>query len=111
MTGTTSADELNDVDAIVNTLLDRVITTDKVSDLVAEIDRLQKEINDSTGSLTLSTMHGAKGLEWGTTYLLGYAEIGNNARRDWQEVEARNLRFVAVTRAKNELVFVTEVAE
>lgn len=103
-----AADELADTDAIIKTLLDRVRTTDKVSNLIDEIDTLQRQINEADGSLTLSTIHGAKGLEWAKTYLLGYESIGNNARRDWQEIEARNLRFVAVTRAKNEIVFINE---
>jgi hypothetical protein len=106
----TALEDLEDFAAIMEVLLEKVRTTDKVSDLVEYIKQLDRKIRESDGSLTLSTMHGSKGLEWETTYLVGYEEIGNRARKDWQEVEARNLRFVAVTRAKTSLIFLQEMA-
>lgn len=101
-------DELEDTNSIIETLLDRLTGIDKVRDLLAEIDTLEAHIRDSDGSLCLSTIHGSKGLEWAITYVIGYDTIGNGCRRDWQTTEARNLRLVAVTRAKDELVFVNE---
>ena len=101
-------EELEDFAAIMDTILEKVRTTDKVSDLVAYIKDLDRRIRESDGSLTLSTMHGSKGLEWETTYLIGYEEIGNRASKEWKEIEARNLRFVAVTRAKTNLIFLQE---
>lgn len=101
-------EELEDFDAIMDTILEKVRTTDTVADLVTYIKQLNKQIKESDGSLCLSTMHGAKGLEWDATYLLGYDQIGNRATKDWKIIEARNLRFVAVTRAKSHLVFIDE---
>ena len=57
-------------------------------------------------NLTLSTVHKAKGREWGRVYLLGRNKFMPSkwARQPWQQVQERNLIYVAVTRAKRELV-------
>lgn len=101
-------EDLEDTVSIINVLLERVVTTDKVSDLIEEIKSLNEQIKRSDGSLHLSTIHGSKGLEWETTYVLGYEDIGNRARKKWKQIEARNLRFVACTRAKTNLIFLTQ---
>lgn len=101
-------EELDDLVTILNTILTKVTLTQKVSDLHAEIGRLDRQIREADGALTLSTIHGSKGLEWESTYVLGFDKIGSRATRDWQEVEARNLRNVANTRAKNHLIYLVE---
>jgi superfamily I DNA/RNA helicase len=106
----TALEDLEDFAAIMDTILEKVRTTDKVSDLVDYIKELDRRIKASDGSLCLSTIHGSKGLEWDTTYIIGYAEIGNRATKDWKVTEARNLRFVAATRAKTNLIFLQEQA-
>lgn len=107
----TALEELEDFAAIMETLLEKVRTTDKVSDLIQVVKDLDARIKEADGSLHLSTIHGSKGLEWETTYVIGYEEIGNRARKEWKQVEARNLRFVAATRAKTNLVFLSETDE
>ena len=104
-------EDLEDFAAIMATILEKVTTTDKVADLIAYIKDLDRRIRESDGSLCLSTIHGSKGLEWETTYIIGYAEIGNRATKDWKVTEARNLRFVAATRAKTNLIFLKEEAK
>lgn len=106
----TALEELEDFAAIMATLLEKVTTTQKVSDLVAVIKDLDKRIKEADGSLCLSTIHGSKGLEWESTYVIGYEDIGNRAKKDWKITEARNLRFVAATRAKTNLVFLQDSA-
>lgn len=101
-------EDLEDFAAIMDTILEKVVTTDKVADLITYIKDLDRRIRESDGSLCLSTIHGSKGLEWETTYIIGYAEIGNRATKDWKVTEARNLKFVATTRAKTNLIFLTE---
>lgn len=56
--------------------------------------------------LTLSTVHKSKGREWDRVYLLGRNKFmpSKYARKEWQQVQEDNLCYVAVTRAKNELV-------
>lgn len=100
-------EELEDTYAILGVILERVTTTDTVSGLVSAIRELDREINESDGSLALMTIHSSKGMQWDTTYVLGFDEIGIGARKEWKQVEARNLKVVACTRAKSKLVFVT----
>lgn len=104
-------EDLNDNVAILETIIDQNSTsTDTVGHLVAAIEKLDREIQNSEGALNLSTIHGSKGLEWDTTYLLGFESIGQNCYKDWKLVEARNLRLVARTRAKNNLIYLEDVA-
>jgi len=101
-------EDLEDTAAIMGVIMDKVITTDKVADLIAVIKDLNERIREADGSLHLSTIHGSKGLEWETTYIIGYEDIGNRARKEWKLIEARNLKFVATTRAKTNLIFLKE---
>lgn len=57
---------------------------------------------------TLSTVHKAKGLEATRCYLLEHGLFAagiSRARYPWQVVQERNIQYVAVTRAKRELVY------
>ncbi len=56
--------------------------------------------------LTLSTVHKSKGREWNRVYILGRNRYMPNrwAKKDWQIEQEDNLQYVAVTRAKKELV-------
>lgn len=58
--------------------------------------------------VTLSTIHKAKGREWDRVYLLSRQETLPSpwARKDWQMRQEENLEYVALTRAKKELVYV-----
>jgi superfamily I DNA/RNA helicase len=59
-------------------------------------------------TLTLSTVHRAKGREWPRVFVLGRFQFmpSNFARQQWQLVQEDNLIYVACTRAKSELVYV-----
>ncbi len=58
------------------------------------------------GSVTLATIHKSKGREWDKVYLLGRNLFmpSKYAKQDWQLVQETNLIYVAITRAKKELV-------
>lgn len=62
--------------------------------------------------LTLSTVHKSKGREWDRVYVLGRSELmpSKYAKQPWQLEQERNLEYVAVTRAKRELVDVYGVS-
>ena len=60
-----------------------------------------------SGAWTLSTIHRAKGQEWPTVWVLDWT---TRATQPWQLREERNLRYVAATRAKENLYYVEEVA-
>ncbi len=57
------------------------------------------------GAWVLSTIHRAKGLEWDKVFLLDW-----DASRDTEE-ERRNLLYVALTRAKKELIWIQQEKE
>ena len=63
---------------------------------------------DDKAPLTLSTIHSAKGLEWEVVYLLGVRDgvlPSSRAMQDEEDVEEEHrLFYVAVTRAKTQLV-------
>lgn len=56
--------------------------------------------------VTLSSVHKAKGREWDRVFLLGREQLMPSqwARQEWQQEQEKNLIYVAVTRAKKELV-------
>ena len=64
-----------------------------------------------TDILVLSSVHKSKGLEWDRVFILGYSQFmpSKYAVLPWQQVQENNLRYVSVTRAKNELIFVDNV--
>lgn len=57
-----------------------------------------------TDQVTFSSVHRAKGDEADTVYLLNIP--GRAPAREWQVQQNRNLRYVALTRSKNRLIFV-----
>jgi len=63
---------------------------------------------DQGNAIMLSTIHKAKGLEARRVYWLNFDKKIKWARQDWQKQQEENLRYVAATRAKEELVLLPE---
>lgn len=59
-------------------------------------------------SWILSTIHRVKGKEFKEVYILDWT--GKNLNQPWQRKEDRNLRYVAITRAKERLYIIEESA-
>ena len=84
---------------------------DEMQDLLAQIALLNSETSDrqvdpDTDALRLTTVHQAKGLEFGVVFIIGLAEGMFPLRRAIEEGdldEERRLFYVGVTRAKDEL--------
>lgn len=58
--------------------------------------------------ITLTTIHKSKGLEWPKVFFLDSILIPSPfARQDWQITQEKNLRYVAITRAKIDLVYIS----
>ena len=80
-------------------------------------DQLRRLFSKDGGSLTLTTIHRAKGLEWDRVYLLDPWRIpakfavraANNdpAGCGWMLEQEAHLRYIALTRAKQELYFIS----
>lgn len=79
-----------------------------LADLQREIETLFGDTpeGEAPRSLTLSTIHKAKGREWDVVYLLGREQLmpSKFARQQWQLDQETNLMYVAVTRAKQTLI-------
>jgi superfamily I DNA/RNA helicase len=64
--------------------------------------------DDVAGVTTLCTYHRAKGREWFRVFLLEHARRCPSpwAKQDWQKHQESNLAYVAITRARTDLIFV-----
>jgi len=77
---------------------------DFLADVSVDPDKDTKD--DGAEFLTLSTVHSAKGLEWGRVFLIGLVDGVFPSRRSFDDgdmEEEKRLLYVAVTRAKEEL--------
>jgi DNA helicase-2/ATP-dependent DNA helicase PcrA len=78
---------------------------DKVGVIILELDSMFKSIDDST-AITLCTIHKSKGLEANIVYILNEFLIPSKfAKSPMQLEQERNLKYVARTRAKEELYY------
>jgi hypothetical protein len=80
----------------------------RVEDVIAKIERVFTDNRTSPG-IKLSTIHKAKGLEAKRVFLLepeGATVPHPMAKSQWQKGQEMNLRYVAITRAIEELVYV-----
>jgi DNA helicase-2/ATP-dependent DNA helicase PcrA len=76
--------------------------TDMVSELTGKIESLFSDDGVKADTITCSTVHKAKGLEAKRVFILA-----DTFKGEWAgEGEEANLKYVAVTRAMSELVFV-----
>lgn len=78
------------------------------AELIAEIERLFTD-DGGAGMLTLSTIHKFKGMERNRVFILDASETMPSkwARQGWELQQERNCMYIAATRAKRELRYVT----
>jgi superfamily I DNA/RNA helicase len=93
------------VDAIL-VVAKQVGADGSVADLKSRITSMFEDTNGNRKStLTLTTIHKAKGREWNRVFWYGRNQWNPSkyARKDWQIIAEANLCYVAATRSKNEL--------
>lgn len=80
----------------------------EVGDLIAGIEQMFVD-NGQGNTVTLSTVHKAKGLEWDRVFVLDAGELmpWKWASQPWELQQEQNLMYVAATRSKRELRYVT----
>jgi superfamily I DNA/RNA helicase len=92
-------------DMVTGLCEEREITTE---DLVFQLSMDKAEVDDERGSVTISTTHSAKGLEWDTVFVTNVVETSMPHWRSCGDVgeldEERRLFYVAVTRARNHCI-------
>lgn len=72
-------------------------------------DRIENVFAESADGVCLSTIHKAKGLEANNVYILCKTLMPSRlATQDWEKEQEQNLMYVAYTRAKYKLGFVSE---
>lgn len=76
-------------------------------DTNAVLDVIDTLFGRNSKGITLSTIHKAKGLEWDDVFILDKHLIGKYAKADWAQEQERNLEYVAITRAKCTLHYLT----
>ena len=77
----------------------------RVSTLVSIINNFFSDATDNR--ITLCTVHKSKGLEWHKVFLLDPDKFQPSwVRMEWQQIQERNIEYVAITRAKEELVYI-----
>lgn len=94
-------------------LEDRVETLFFLSDMSEDIFDLKMKIgsifSDEHGEgIVLSTVHKAKGSEADRVFIIRPDLIPLPTTRAWQAVQEKNLEYVAITRAKHELIYDNE---
>jgi len=85
---------------LVNTLEENDRT---IPELIRVIENLFRNKADA---VVLATVHKAKGLEAARVFWLNHDYVSKWARQPWQKQQEVNLRYVAATRAKSELVLI-----
>lgn len=80
-----------------------------IKELIAHIKAVFKESGDG---ICLTTIHKSKGLENERIYFLCPELLPSKyAVMDWQKEQEENLEYVAITRAKEELIYVNDFAK
>lgn len=109
-----AAEKISDQTDTILKIAESVPGDASLTDLYNKIVGIFTEDKDLKESiLTLSTIHKAKGLEWDKVCILGSEKYQPSkfARQDWQLEQEENLFYIAKTRHKQELIYVTAKPE
>lgn len=76
-----------------------------IDSLCEEIEDMFQDKGATAKTVTFSSIHKSKGMEWDQVHILDAHKLPSAwARREWQKVQEVNCAYVAVTRAKSSLV-------
>lgn len=96
------------VDCILAIIRNLDETMRDVASVLASINVMFSDSRDAK-LLTLCTAHKSKGLEWDRVFIYRSDLMPSKwARQDWQKLQEANLQYVAWTRAKKTLVFLSD---
>jgi DNA helicase-2/ATP-dependent DNA helicase PcrA len=107
-----SENEANE-NQIVVSFMDKISTLEIISNgcITGDdlIDKLKVIFSDNSDGICLSTIHKSKGLEADRVFII-HEELmpSKHAKKDWEKLQEKNLMYVAYTRAKSLLGFVTD---
>jgi DNA helicase-2/ATP-dependent DNA helicase PcrA len=90
-------------------LEDKVSTLLFLAKISKSIDDLKEKIQliftDEIQGICLSTVHKAKGLEANRVFIIRPDLLPMKVFKSWQQIQEKNLNYVAITRAKTELIY------
>ncbi len=98
---------------LIASLSDKIATLEILSKgcIMADelVDKLKAIFSDDTDGICLSTIHKSKGLEADRVFII-HADLmpSKYAKQDWEKEQERNLEYVAITRAKSVLGYITD---
>ena len=98
---------LEDKVTCINVFIDNLPEEkNSISDLINAIDAL---FSSSTSGVVLSSVHKSKGSEWDKVFILDFEKLMPSpyAKKEWQRIQENNLIYVAITRAKKELGYIS----
>lgn len=72
------------------------------------LERIKTQVSAKKNAIKLSTIHRAKGLEEDRVFIIDYDKLPwtRQQQKDWEKVQETNLKYVAITRAKDTLFLV-----
>ena len=90
-------------------LEDKVLTLLFLAKLSNDIEDLKVKIKtiftDEIKGICLSTVHKIKGLEANRVFIIRPDLLPMKTIKNWQQIQEKNLEYVAITRAKTELIY------
>jgi superfamily I DNA/RNA helicase len=98
-------DSVNDKVDCIKIFISQATKTTTVQDLIQKIESFFSD--EANGNLTLCTIHKAKGKEWERIFILDESRFFPKwAKKEWMKEQEKNIVYVAVTRAKKDLIFI-----
>lgn len=78
--------------------------------LSSDVEDLKKKLNKMlddkvSDGITLMTVHKSKGLEANRVFIIRPDILPMNTKMQWQQEQESNLKYIAITRAKKELIY------
>jgi len=97
----------------IKTLEDKIMCLETLSKGLEKsnelIEKLKTIFSDDSSGICLSSIHKSKGLEADRVFIIHRDLMPSKyAKKDWEKEQERNLEYVAITRAKSYLGYVTD---
>lgn len=90
----------------LNDKIDVLLFFGKISKNLSDMRiKIRQVFRDDIEGIVLSTVHKAKGLETDRVFIARPDKLPLPAKQKWQAQQEINLKYVAITRAKNELIY------
>jgi superfamily I DNA/RNA helicase len=99
-------ESVNDKADCIRIFISQSAPTTTVQDLMRKIESFFSD--DPNGNIVLSTVHSAKGLEFDRCIILDRNRFfPKYATKNWMKIQESNIVYVAITRAKRDLMYIS----